>query len=326
MENNTMGKNDKMTELVKDMIESGDSPQSSEVKQIFQTLIEIANEEFPLPIDLRQCNTEYAKTDALFYAISSILSNHLSNYELLEAATEGMMSANEHSNAKKENSLCIAATGGEKIIRTLYVTIPVGIICSLFIPTIVQGNRAVTGCGCGGFAESDMMECLEYPLYLTREQGEKQLLSSTNFYYAHAQTYHPILRRFARERGVIGFRDIFKIAACLSDPFRCEYQYLCVWKNELVEISAKIFSKQNHIKKAVVSSGEFIGYDEFPVAGGNLVMAKNNEINEYELTTNIKENDLDLLGPENDMREESESIRKILDPDCMEPKIFTVIP
>jgi anthranilate phosphoribosyltransferase len=223
------------------------------------------------------------------------------------------MSATVHRDTVTKNTLCIAATGGESRIRTLYVTIPVGIICSLHLPTVVQGNRAVTGCGCGGWAESDMMEFFKYPLFLSREKGE-EILAKTKFFYAHAQSYHPILRRFSRERGIIGFRDIFKISTGLSDPFRCEYQYLCVWKNELAELSANVLSEMDHITKAVITSGEMSGIDELPVTGGTFYCATKHEVSREFIKTDLVDGSEDMIGPERNLEDESNLIQKILDP------------
>lgn len=311
-----------LKELAKELIEANKSISSDKIIKVFEYLIKISNYEHPLPIDITKCNTTSSdESDALFYALSAILSNDLFNYNTLKAATDGMMLASEHSPEVRKNSLCIAATGGEKKIRTLYVTIPVGIICSLYVPTIVQGNRAVTGCNCGGWAESDMMEYFHYPLFLTRETGDK-ILFQTNFLYAHAKSYHPILRRFARQRGAIGFRDIFKIATGLSDPFRCEYQYLCVWNLELAKISAKVFSELNHVRKAIVTSGELFGIDEFPITGGHFFIAEKHNIAEKDIHTGVEIGDINDLGHERDLGEESWSIEAILNPDNSASKIL----
>jgi anthranilate phosphoribosyltransferase len=313
---------DDLKVLVRELIEINKSISPEIIKRAFQNLIAISNAENPLPVDSARCNTSLSdQSDALFYVLSAILSRDLFNYETLKAATAGMMLSNDHSQKIKKNSLCVAATGGENKIRTLYVTIPVGIICSLYLPTVVQGNRAVTGCGCGGFAESDMMEFFQYPLFLPREKGE-DMLSATNFFYAHAQAYHPILRRFARERGVIGFKDIYKIATGLSDPFRCEYQYLCVWDQKLAEISARVFSGLDHTTKAIVTSGDMFGVDELPITGGPFFVAEKQKVVRKEIRTGVKVEDISNLGEEETISEEALSIEKILNPKNTDRKIL----
>ncbi len=155
--------------------------------------------------------------------------------------------------------LHVTATGGERGCRTLYVTIATGLICSHFLPTIVQGNYSVTGCNCGSFAESDMMECMNYQLGSSKHDIER--LVNDNFAYLHVQRYHPILKVFCSERGALGFRDMMKLAVVLADPFCCQHQYIGVWDKVLMSPMATAHKHRKCVTSSVIVASDHI--DEF---------------------------------------------------------------
>lgn len=171
---------------------------------------------------------------------------------------------------KTSNAIALVATGGEqqcstiapgseRQCRTLYVTIAAGIICSNYRPTVVSGNYAVTGCRCGKFAESDMMALMGYRL--GSAATDAKLLQTTDCCYLHLQRYHPILKAFAAERGVLGFRDMMKLTVAVSDFYDCKYQFVGAWNPAHTSHLASAFSKQSHVEAGLVaSSGAF---DEF---------------------------------------------------------------
>lgn len=207
----------------------------------------------------------------LFSAASALISrelNHSKDPSTLLAALVGAMEESQRRNRNygvvgierlPEKRLHVTATGGERGYRTLYVTIAVGLICSHYVPTIVQGNYSVTGCGCGAFAESDMMEYMGYPL------GSSTLdlssLEKYGFAYLHVQRYHPILKVFSSERGSLGFRDMMKLAVVLADPFQCEFQFIGVWDKKFMEPMAKALQTRGCVKTGALVSSDKL--DEF---------------------------------------------------------------
>jgi len=158
-----------------------------------------------------------------------------------------------------KSRLHVTATGGEQGCRTLYVTIAAGLICSKYIPTVVQGNYSVTGCGCGMFAESDMMEHLQYPI--GSSEIDLRSLSESSFAYLHVQRYHPILKVFCSERGSLGFRDMMKLAVVLADPYCCDRQFVGVWDQRFMAPMARVLKARPGVTAgAVVASATL---DEF---------------------------------------------------------------
>jgi len=176
-----------------------------------------------------------------------------------------------------------------------------------------------------------MMEALKYPLFLSEPEIAEQLQRCA-FYYAHAKRHHPILRRFARPRGLVGFRDIFKIAASIADPFRCSYQLVCAWSRGVAGTAAEVLARQPDVRRAAVVSGEAEGYDEWPVQGGTLFLVEDGRCREETLDTGLTalseaENDLLVSGDPNasectnPVMKQAEVIRQVLDPEVTGPSI-----
>ncbi len=140
--------------------------------------------------------------------------------------------------------LYIVASGGEYKYRTLFVTLAVGILCSLFYPTEVHGNRSVTGCGCGKFAEADILESytkdrpfpLEPLVDGVSSYVDEQLVKH-NFAFSYTQAAYPIFWRFAASRGNAGLREPLKLAGTLASPYRSRYAYMGLWSAELFDVA-----------------------------------------------------------------------------------------
>lgn len=187
-------------------------------------------------------------------------------------------SQSQHIN-NSENTVSITATGGEKKIRTLYVSFISSIIVSLFKPVFMQGNRAVTGCNCGSFAEADIVELFGYNQNINTQEMNK-LKNHDNFLFLYALKYHPLLEKYHRIRGVLGFRDIFKVASTLANPTDSDYLFLCIYSREQLYQCKEILLKRQ-IKHGVIVNGSD-GIDEASISGKTIM-------------ADIKRNSYDLL-------------------------------
>lgn len=157
------------------------------------------------------------------------------------------------------DGLHITATGAEGKYRTLYVTIGAGLINSNFRPTVVQGNHSVTGCKCGAFAESDIMRHAGYRI--DDPEYNRRMLKEFNFAYLHAPLYHPILDFYGKERGELGFADVFKLTTALLDPARSASTYFGVYDPGLRDSLEKAAKVLPWVKNVRVVGGSSI--DEY---------------------------------------------------------------
>jgi anthranilate phosphoribosyltransferase len=240
-------------------------------EQSLQDLFEAVNEYAYSWLTARRLLQMSREVSDLFSAASALISSELSRSQdptsLLTQLVEVLESAQTRNNNYgvqglddiPTERLHITATGGERSYRTLYVTIATGLICSHYIHTIVQGNYSVTGCGCGAFAESDMMEFWEYPI--GSSVVDLFSLRRHRFAYLHVQRYHPILKVFCSERGSLGFRDMMKLVVALADPLRCRYQFIGVWDKKFMEPMAKVLGGRTGVVSGAVVASEQL--DEF---------------------------------------------------------------
>jgi len=140
------------------------------------------------------------------------------------------------------------------------VTIGTGLICSRFMTTVVQGNYSVTGCECGAFAESDMMQSMGYPIGYS-EVDLLSLSKSTASPPFMSSTTNPILNAFSSEHGSLGFRDMMKLTVALADPFRCSHQFIGVWNRKFMELMAKALFSRGCVRSGALVASETV--DEF---------------------------------------------------------------
>jgi anthranilate phosphoribosyltransferase len=165
------------------------------------------------------------------------------------------------------DSIAITASGGELNTRTLYVTPVVAILVSIFKPTFLQGNTAISGCGCGNFAEADIIKELGIKCM---GHDDLNTIQKDNFAFIHALTFHPLLKKYHKIRASLGFRDIFKVASTLADPFLSSNLFLCVYSEEQLRNCADILNgtadiHKRTLKHAVIVTGE--GIDEASLSG-----------------------------------------------------------
>lgn len=199
---------------------------------------------------------------ALFAGISATLTNALYRYpeEVLTKIASVQLEYFRHCKRNINNckGLHITATGAEKGVRTLYVTIASGLILSYFIPTVVQGNYSVTGCHCGAFAESDIMKYAGYKFSI---QNDADSLLRNGFAYLHAPLYHPILALYAHVRGDLSFPDVFKLTTALFDPSMSRYSFVGIWEQHFASCFCNAQLYMSEVEKGIVVSSKNI--DEF---------------------------------------------------------------
>lgn len=208
--------------------------------------------------------------------------------------------------------LHITATGGERGCRTLYVTIATGMICSQYLATVVQGNYSVTGCNCGSFAESDMME--EFQYRLGSSKFDTALLIGEHFAYLHVQRYHPILKVFCSERGSLSFRDMMKVAVVLADPYSCPYQYIGVWDKGLMLPMAQVLNGRKCVTNGAVVSSEF--FDEFTDAAAVTI---NGDVKYIDNMSSVSHPDCDALRSVRNVKEECSILEGFFSQDWSKP-------
>ena len=256
------------------------------IRELLKTAIEVEGDAaVPTLTDLFEALNDYAclwldekrkfplrpEASALFSAISAVISRELNTSKDPSLILSRLVEVLEQSQAKRNNyhvqgldrlptpRLHITATGGERGTRTLYVTIAAGLICSYYVPTVVQGNYSVTGCECGNFAESDIMTFWEYPV--GSSEYDFRSLQERRFAYLHVQRYQPISKVFCAERASVGFRDMMKLTTALADPYHCDRQFIGVWDRRFMEPMARVLRSRNGIKAgAIVASTT---HDEF---------------------------------------------------------------
>ncbi|MDR0506858.1 MAG: hypothetical protein LBH32_08605 [Dysgonamonadaceae bacterium] len=193
-----------------------------------------------------------------FYSLKSWNSDDLFDiYNLLKKSNSSLQQYNNW------DSIAITATGGELNTRTLYVTPIIAFILSIYKPTFLQGNKAITGCGCGNFAEADIMNMLG--IKMTTATNALYILQEDNLAFLHALIYHSILKKYHEIRACLGFRDIFKVASTLADPYSSSNLFLCVYSEEQLKYSASILSKRNTTHSIIVTGLD--GIDEASLKG-----------------------------------------------------------
>lgn len=238
-------------------VESGGIPALEDVKCMVDFLMEVSVYADTLENEASQT---FEEDNAIFAATSTLLScgDVLHDADVLRTIAQ-RMADNPWAFHGDPERLSISATGGERVNRTLYVSLAVGIICSLFVPTVVQGNRAVTGCSCGKCAESDIVEAGGYDI--SDRTYPEATLCAHRFAYLHAQKFHPILWRFAHQRGHLGFHDFCKIGAGIAEPSASAYRYLAVWEDELSRCAASALNRLEGTtlpKSVALTGGEMI--------------------------------------------------------------------
>ncbi|MDR0505973.1 MAG: hypothetical protein LBH32_04025 [Dysgonamonadaceae bacterium] len=204
-----------------------------------------------------------------FYALKPWTENDLLDvYNLLKKS-------NKFLHNTFTDSISITATGGELNTRTLYVTPVVSILLSAFKSTFLQGNTAISGCGCGNFAEADIMK--ELGIEFVNQTNVSNIFHKDNFAFLHALTFHSLLGNYHEIRANLGFRDIFKVASSLADPFLSSNLFICVYSEEQLRYSAAILAKRKP-KHAVLVTG-LEGIDEASLKGKTILAdIKNNNI------------------------------------------------
>lgn len=217
---------------------------------------------------------EMKRWDSAFAAITGLSISVIREKEFIEGLVDILRGDNC---PQRSNTLYIVASGGEYKYRTLFVTLAVGVLCSLFYPTVVHGNRSVTGCGCGKFAESDILECLTgknsnpFP-NLPEKNGVdayvKTQLTRHSFGFAYTQAAFPLFWRFSAARGETGLRDALKLAGTITPPIGSKYAYVGLWSSELFDVARPICDSlyENYILVA----GPYDHYDELGSEGGTI--------------------------------------------------------
>jgi|GEM_PF-2552677 anthranilate phosphoribosyltransferase len=255
------------------------------------------------------------KGNDFFGAISALMAKSIVSKNTLQGVVEGLSTTGLKIKIKDPlNVIDIVATGGELKYRTLYITPIISIIVSCHFPVILQGNKAVTGCNCGAFAEADILQ--EIGSLLSIEPRDAQLLlNKYNFVFLYAQKYHKILQKYANARSNLGFRDIFKVAACLADPAGVKRQFMGCYTPNLLQNIGEIMSELNLFHAIAVSSHD--GIDEISVADAtDFVEVKEGKVERYTLypedfgikrcrTENIKGTDI--------LHNEIQLIKQVLD-------------
>lgn len=204
----------------------------------------------------------------LFAHVSSYYSRKPWNENDLRDAYELLRDSNQAFHQNPLESISVTATGGELNTRTLYVTPVVAIILSIYKPTFLQGNKAISGCGCGRFAEADIMRKLG--VRITNGSNALSVFQANNFAFLHALNFHPLLEKYHKPRAALGFRDIFKVASTLADPFLSPHLFLCIYSEEQLRYSASILANRN-TKHSVLVTG-LSGIDEASIKGKTLLV------------------------------------------------------
>lgn len=193
-----------------------------------------------------------------FYALKPWNSDDL--FDIYNLLKKSNCSLHQYNNC---DSISITATGGEQNTRTLYVTPVVAFILSVYKPTFLQGNTAISGCGCGNFAEADIIR--ELNVKRATKTDALNILQEDNFVFLHALIFHSILKNYHKIRACLGFRDIFKVASTLADPYLSSNLFLCVFSEDQLQHSASILSKRN-TKHSILVTG-LDGIDEASLKG-----------------------------------------------------------
>lgn len=157
-------------------------------------------------------------------------------------------------------ALNVVATGGESGARTLWVTPLLAIMTSTHTAVTITANRAVTGCGCGAFAESDIMSQL---LGVSSYDLEQQLRvgRALGLFFASVPHLYPVISGYSGMRASLGVRDFFKVAVILADPTRSPLQWIACYESKTAALMAHALSRLSHVKRAMVVSATS-GIDE----------------------------------------------------------------
>jgi anthranilate phosphoribosyltransferase len=222
------------------------------------------------------------KGDEFFGAFSVLLAKKIGSKNVLQGVVEGL--SNTGLKLKLRNPLDvidIVATGGERRYRTLYITPIISIIVSCHFPVILQGNKSITGCKCGTFAEADIIQKIGLPFSLEPKNAQV-LLKKYNFVFLYAQKYHRILQKYGCPRSNLGFRDIFKVAACLADPAGAKRQFMGCYDLNLLQNIGSIMSELGLFHGIAISAHD--GIDEISVADAtDFVEVKKGKVTRYTL-------------------------------------------
>src|SRR5271165_5875675 len=105
---------------------------------------------------------------------------------------------------------------------------------------------------------------------LTRSLVSRRCLSEASLAFLFAPRYHPGLARLAPVRRSLPFRTVFNLIGPLCNPASPGHQLVGVPDDNQAGLLAEVLSRQPHIRRAVIVSGED-GIDEITLGGSTAV-------------------------------------------------------
>jgi len=178
----------------------------------------------------------------------------------------------------QQQLLDTAGTGGDGYRTVNVSTVAALIVAACGGKVLKHGNRSVSSKS----GSADFLEALGYRIDMEPEQVRK-MIDLTNFGFAFAQKYHPLMRSVANVRRALGFRTIFNLVGPLSNPGGVKRQVLGVADERLLKLYAEACPRLGYVHVLLVHG--YPGIDEVSIFGPTkIVEIKKGTVEEYVIT------------------------------------------
>lgn len=163
-------------------------------------------------------------------------------------------------------------TGGDGSSSFNVSTTSAFVIAGAGIPVAKHGNRSVSS----KTGSADVLEYLGVNLNLTAERTE-EILQDIGLSFLFAPNVHPKLKKVMTVRKQLKIPTIFNFIGPLTNPIDLDYQYLGVYRRDLLNVFAEVLRKLGRKRAIVINGAGFM--DEASLQGENhLTILENGSI------------------------------------------------
>jgi anthranilate phosphoribosyltransferase len=209
--------------------------------------------------ELLKALLDESATDAQIAAVLVALSAKGETVEELTGMAQVMRSLAVHVGSKHPRFIDTAGTGSSRAKTFNVSTAATFVIAGAGLPVAKHGNRAASS-KCGS---ADVLTALGVNVQALPEISTR-CLNESGICFMFAPLYHGATARVAAVRRELGVQTVFNLLGPLSNPAAAPRQLVGVWREDLVEPLAKVFSALGTEHTWVVHGED--GLDEITIA------------------------------------------------------------
>jgi len=165
-------------------------------------------------------------------------------------------------NQKFPNVLDNCGTGGDGSSSFNVSTTSAFVIAGAGIPVAKHGNRSISS----KTGSADVLEYLGVNLNLSAERTE-EILEDIGIAFLFAPHVHPKLKKVMSVRQQLKIPTIFNFIGPLTNPIDLDYQFLGVYRRDLLNMFAEVLKKLGRKRAVVINGAGFM--DEASLQGEN---------------------------------------------------------